>query len=52
MAETSLDAGTLADWLNTGKPVTVVDVRPQDQRAEWFITGSIHVDAYDQAEGG
>jgi glyoxylase-like metal-dependent hydrolase (beta-lactamase superfamily II)/rhodanese-related sulfurtransferase len=38
---------TLRVWLERGDPVTVVDVRPQAERAEWSIPGSVHIDAYD-----
>jgi glyoxylase-like metal-dependent hydrolase (beta-lactamase superfamily II)/rhodanese-related sulfurtransferase len=38
---------TLRDWLDQGRPVTVLDVRPTDQHAEWAIPGSVHVDAYE-----
>lgn len=46
--ELTVSAATLRRWLEEDKPVVVLDVRPQDQRAEWFIPGSIHIDAYDQ----
>lgn len=36
----------LRTWLEEGRPVTVLDVRPSDQRAEWAIPGSLHLDAY------
>lgn len=36
----------LQTWLKEGRPVTVVDVRPTEQRAEWAIPGSLHLDAY------
>lgn len=32
--------------LDEGQPVTVLDVRQTQDRAEWAIPGSIHVDAY------
>ena len=37
----------LRAWLEEGRPVTVLDVRPTAEWTEWAIPGSIHVDAYD-----
>jgi len=34
--------------LEDGRPLTVLDVRPTAQRAEWSIPDSRHVDAYDE----
>lgn len=38
---------TLRAWLQEQQPVTILDVRPRPDFAEWFIPGSVHVDAYD-----
>jgi glyoxylase-like metal-dependent hydrolase (beta-lactamase superfamily II) len=45
LAAVSLE--TLRGWLEEGKPVTVLDVRPAAQQSEWNIPGSLHVDAYE-----
>jgi glyoxylase-like metal-dependent hydrolase (beta-lactamase superfamily II)/rhodanese-related sulfurtransferase len=44
----SIDIGVdaLRDWLESGRPVTVLDIRPADQREEWRIPGSLHVDVH------
>jgi glyoxylase-like metal-dependent hydrolase (beta-lactamase superfamily II) len=44
---TTIDVETLRRWLEEGVPVTVLDVRPMQERVEWSIPGSTHVDAYD-----
>jgi glyoxylase-like metal-dependent hydrolase (beta-lactamase superfamily II) len=46
MTRTSIDVESLREMLERGEPVTVLDVRPEDQRAEWRIPGSVHFDAY------
>jgi glyoxylase-like metal-dependent hydrolase (beta-lactamase superfamily II) len=38
--------------LDEGQPVTVLDVRTADDRAEWAIPGSLHVDAYHALQAG
>lgn len=48
----NIDASRLREWLDEGKPVVVLDVRPKDQREEWSIPGSIHVDAYKRLNEG
>src|SRR3989442_15991606 len=43
----ALDIGVdaLREWLESGRPVTVLDIRPPVQREEWSIPGSVPVDA-------
>jgi len=43
----TISTETLRNWLEEGHLVTVVDVRPQAERAEWSIPGSLHIDAYE-----
>jgi glyoxylase-like metal-dependent hydrolase (beta-lactamase superfamily II) len=43
----TINVETLRTWLEEGVPVTVLDVRPTDEREEWTIPGSMHIDAYD-----
>ena len=43
----TIDMETLRLWLDGGRPVTVLDVRPAEEREEWSIPGSLRVDAYD-----
>jgi glyoxylase-like metal-dependent hydrolase (beta-lactamase superfamily II)/rhodanese-related sulfurtransferase len=43
----TIDVETLRRWLEEGRPVTVLDVRPAAERAEWAIPGSLHVNAYE-----
>lgn len=47
-SDPAVTVATLRAWLETGTPVTVLDIRPASQRAEWSIPGSLHVDAYDR----
>lgn len=44
----NINTNTLRSWLEQGKPVVVLDVRPTEQRSEWFIPGSVHVDVYEK----
>jgi glyoxylase-like metal-dependent hydrolase (beta-lactamase superfamily II)/rhodanese-related sulfurtransferase len=48
----SLDATTLRNWLENGKPVTILDVRTLAERQEWAIPSSQHVDVYDKLKAG
>lgn len=47
-----IDAATLQSWLEEKRPVTVVDVRSSEDRAQWSIPGSIHVDVYESLKSG
>lgn len=38
----------LRNWLEVGKEVSILDVRPIEERSEWFIPGSIYFNAYDK----
>ena len=42
----TMDIGVdaLREWLESGRPVTVLDIRPAVQREEWSIPGSVPVD--------
>lgn len=44
----TISVDRLREMLEAGEPVTVVDVRPLDEREEWAIPGSIHADAHDE----
>lgn len=52
MTKGNIDADTLRGMLERGEPVTVVDVRKAEDRAEWFIPGSVHFAAYDALNAG
>lgn len=47
-----IDAGTLREWLEQNRPVTILDVRPDEDRAQWWIPGSVHVNAYEGLKAG
>jgi glyoxylase-like metal-dependent hydrolase (beta-lactamase superfamily II)/rhodanese-related sulfurtransferase len=42
----TVNTDELRTMLENQERVIVLDVRPQEQREEWQITGSIHIDAY------
>jgi glyoxylase-like metal-dependent hydrolase (beta-lactamase superfamily II)/rhodanese-related sulfurtransferase len=50
--ELIIDVSTLSHWLQEKRPVTVLDVRPIEQREEWAIAGSVHADIYDKLKSG
>jgi glyoxylase-like metal-dependent hydrolase (beta-lactamase superfamily II)/rhodanese-related sulfurtransferase len=47
-----ITVGTLRRMLDEGQPVTIVDIRPHGEWAEWSIPGAIHVDAYAALKAG
>ncbi len=47
-----LDMESLRIWLEEGRPLMLLDVRPASERAEWSIPGSIHLDVYKQLKEG
>jgi glyoxylase-like metal-dependent hydrolase (beta-lactamase superfamily II) len=47
-----VDVAMLQEWLTEDRPVTVLDIRAQEDRAQWFIPGSLHVNAYDALKTG
>jgi glyoxylase-like metal-dependent hydrolase (beta-lactamase superfamily II)/rhodanese-related sulfurtransferase len=49
---TTVTVEGLRDWLEAGRPLTLLDVRPAAERAEWSVPGSIHVDAYERLKAG
>jgi rhodanese-related sulfurtransferase len=51
-AKKNIDSNTLREWLDDKENVIVVDVRPQEQREEWHIPGSIYIDAYKRLNNG
>lgn len=52
MENGKITVAELQKMLEDGKPVNVLDVRPEDQRAEWKIAGSIYENAYDGLKRG
>jgi glyoxylase-like metal-dependent hydrolase (beta-lactamase superfamily II)/rhodanese-related sulfurtransferase len=52
MENQSISTQKLQHLLDMNKPVFILDVRPQDQREEWHIPGSVHKDAYQKLKAG
>lgn len=47
-----IEAETLREWLDAQRPVTVLDIRTDEDRAQWAIPGSVHVNAYEALREG
>jgi rhodanese-related sulfurtransferase len=52
MARTTISVEALRNMLEQGEPVTVLDVRTDEERSEWAIPDSIHFDAYEALKAG
>src|SRR5688500_15145976 len=49
---TQVEMETLRTWLDRHQPVTVLDIRTNEDHEQWAIPGSIHVNAYDALRAG
>ena len=47
-----IDADTLRQWLDGHHPVTVLDIRTDEDRAAWAIPASVHINAYEALKRG
>ena len=47
-----IDVDTLRGWLDEHRPVTVLDIRTDEDRREWAIPGSVHLNAYEAVRAG
>jgi glyoxylase-like metal-dependent hydrolase (beta-lactamase superfamily II) len=47
-----IEAETLRDWLDAQQPVTVLDIRTDEDYAQWSIPGSMHLNAYEALRAG
>jgi glyoxylase-like metal-dependent hydrolase (beta-lactamase superfamily II) len=52
MMTKQIETHTLREWLDAHQPVTVLDIRTDDDRTQWAIPGSLHVNAYDALRNG
>jgi glyoxylase-like metal-dependent hydrolase (beta-lactamase superfamily II)/MFS family permease len=52
MMTKQIETHTLRDWLDTQRPVTVLDIRTDEDRAQWAIPESMHVNVYDALRNG
>lgn len=47
-----IDTATLRDWLEEDRPVTVLDIRTDEDRTQWAIPGSVHINTYEALRKG
>jgi glyoxylase-like metal-dependent hydrolase (beta-lactamase superfamily II) len=52
MVQEAINMDSLRNMLAEERPLTLLDVRPAEEWAEWRIPGSVHVDAYDALKAG
>jgi rhodanese-related sulfurtransferase len=52
MPQTTISVESLRHMLEQGEPVTVLDVRTDEERSEWTIHDSIHFGAYEALKAG
>jgi glyoxylase-like metal-dependent hydrolase (beta-lactamase superfamily II) len=47
-----MEVETLREWLDAQQPVTVLDIRTDEDRAQWAIPGSVHLNTYEALRAG
>ena len=47
-----IEPETLREWLEAQQPVTVLDIRTDEDRSQWAIPGSVHLNAYEALRAG
>lgn len=52
MDNEKITVGELKKMLEEGKEVNILDIRPEDQRADWKIAGSLYENAYERLKQG
>ncbi|KAA3648638.1 MAG: MBL fold metallo-hydrolase [Chloroflexi bacterium] len=50
--QSEIDPGTLRAWLDEGKDVDVIDIRPEADYQSWHIPGSKNIDVYNSIKFG
>jgi rhodanese-related sulfurtransferase len=52
MPRTTISVEALRNMLEQGEPVTVLDIRTDEERSEWTIPDSVHFGAYEALKTG
>jgi glyoxylase-like metal-dependent hydrolase (beta-lactamase superfamily II) len=50
--QSKVSSEKLKTWMENKKNVFILDIRPKEQRQEWYIPGSVHIDAYTRINEG